>query len=568
MQPGKAPNLSLTRSEFAAVRAYVQGMPAAMVAGRYLSDDSDDDDAGGESALRVLLGLRDRMVQLAHLHSRQDLAELLEGGPGRSNRGMDRRVEALAELERLGTAQPRADHGIELWFSPALARRLRAQKISNLHILVDLANRHGNAWWRSVPRIGALAGAAINRWLADHRDVVRDARGEPLLREHVFARGRLAEATLGPRLHQLVPFELMREEESGTVTATSLNSDSKGAFSSDLAAVRAWLAANRAQQSTWLAYRKEAERLLLWTATERRKPLAMLDRQDREDYFAFLRHPAPVRLWVGPRAPRESAAWRPFTGPLSESSVLHASRILGALFEWLQGQGHIAEHVWQPESQSKRAALRMAVPVATGSTLEPESLARFLDWLAAQGRDPEGIRYRAAEAAVRLLQEQPIGFASLATFTRDKLGLYEEVGTHEEVGTPGAGDKHRDDEGLSESARGSLERHWQDRGLDWGSLAGQPIVLVGPPRLPPTGRARRKAEKSPGSGYSVRGLHALLSQVIERYREAEDAEFAARSPRDLAGRRTRVKRVGGGVMVPEASRASTKDHIHVVPALE
>ncbi|EHP41669.1 integrase/recombinase [Cupriavidus basilensis OR16] len=565
MQPGKVPNLSLTRSEFAAVRAYVQGMPAAMVAGRYLSDDSDDDDAGGESALRLLLGLRDRMVQLAHLHSRQDLAELLEGGPGRSNRGMDRRVEALAELERLGTAQPRADHGIELWFSPALARRLRAQKITNLHILVDLANCHGNAWWRSVPRIGALAGAAINRWLADHRDVVRDERGEPLLRDHVFARGRLAEATLGPQLRQLVPFELMRVEESGTVAGTTPICDVKGAFDSDLTAVRAWLAANHAQQSTWLAYRKEAERLLLWTAMERGKALAMLDQQDRQDYFAFLRHPAPARLWVGPRAPRESAAWRPFTGPLSESSVLHASRILGALFEWLQNQGHVAEHVWQPESQAKRMASRVAVPVAAGTTLEPESLAGFLDWLAAQGRDPEGIRYRAAEAAVRLLQEQPIGFASLATLTRDKLGTHEEVGTREEVGTLGAAKARCGEEGLSAAARGALANHWQDRGLDWDSLARQPIVLVGPPRLPPTGRARRKADRSPGSGYSVRGLHALLSQAIDRYREAEDAEFAARSPRDLAGRRTRVKSAGTVGKAPEDSGADVEGHVD--PAL-
>jgi hypothetical protein len=546
MQPGKAPNLSLTRSEFAAIRAYVQGMPAAMVAGRYLSDDGDDD-AGGESALRQLLGLRDRMVQLAHLHSRQDLAELLELGPGRSNRGMDRRVEALAELERLGTARPRADHGIELWFSPAMARRLRAQKIFNLHILVELANRHGSAWWRSVPRIGALAGAVINRWLADHRDVVKDERGDPLLREHFGARGPLGEAALGPRLRQLVPLELMREDVPGTAAGTTAGtqpfSDSSSTFSSNLAAVRAWLAANRAQQSTWLAYRKEAERLLLWAAVERGKPLAALDRQDRLDYFAFLRNPAPARLWVGPRAPRESAAWRPFTGPLSDTSVLHASRILGALFEWLQIQGYLADHVWQPKTQANGQARPAAAHASVGTLLSLDSLARFLEWLAVQGQDPEGVRYRAAEAAVRLLQEQRIGFADLATFTRDRLVTREHEHGH------GA-------EALSAPARIALERHWRDRGLDWGGQAGQAIVLVGPPRLPPTGRARRKSDRSPGAGYSVRGLHALLSLAIERYREEEDSAFAARSPRDLAGRRTRMKRTGTGAPNAKMSTGS------------
>jgi len=529
MQSAKVPSLTLTRSEFAAVRAYVQGMPATMVADRYLSDDGDDD-PGGESALRVLLGLRDRMVQLAHLHSRPDLAELLEMGPGRSNRGMDRRVEALAELERLGTARPRADHGIELWFSPALARRLRAQKISNLHILVELANRHGNAWWRSVPRIGALAGGAINRWLAEHRDIVRDEHGAPLLRDHVGARGKLGEAVLAPGLRQLVPFELMREPVRGADGEPS--SAIKSTFSSDLAAVGAWLAANESQQSTWLAYRKEAERLLLWAATSRRKPLAALDAQDRQDYLAFLRQPAPERLWVGPRAPRDSVAWRPFTGPLSESSVLHASRILGALFEWLQLRGHVASHVWQPEPRARtepRARARREAPLRPGTALETDSLDRFLGWLSAQARADDGLRYRAAEAAVRVLQALPIGFAELAEFRRDQLGA------------AGDADKYFPENDLDEAARAALVRHWHDRGLDWDALAGQPIVLVGPPRLPPTGRARRKADSSPGAGYSVRGLHALLSQAIERYRAEADGEFAARSPRDLAGRRTRMK---------------------------
>ena len=37
----------------------------------------------------------------------------------------------------------------------------------------------------------------------------------------------------------------------------------------------------------------------------------------------------------------------------------------------------------------------------------------------------------------------------------------------------------------------------------------------------------------PHDGYSVRGLHALLSAMLERYREMRDPDFAARSPRDL-----------------------------------
>ncbi|WP_454754822.1 hypothetical protein [Cupriavidus basilensis] len=368
-----------------------------------------------------------------------------------------------------------------------------------------------------------------------------------MLRDHVGARGQLGEAVLAPDLRQLVPFELMRD--AVCPPGDSPKNGIISTFSGDLAAVGAWLAANASQQSTWLAYRKEAERLLLWATTERRKPLAALDAGDRQDYLAFLRRPAPERLWVGPRAPRDSVAWRPFTGPLSESSVLHASRILGALFEWLQLRGHVASHVWQPEPQARTRALREARP-RPGMRLETDSLDRFLGWLSAQARAEDGLRYRAAEAAVRVLQALPIGFSDLADFRRDQLGPAAEA------------EKDVSENDLDEAARAALVRHWHDRGLDWDGLAGQPVVLVGPPRLPPTGRARRKADSSPGAGYSVRGLHALLSQAIERYRAEEDAAFAARSPRDLAGRRSRMKpgaSRGAGVAVVDVEERAAAD---------
>ena len=57
--------------------------------------------------------------------------------------------------------------------------------------------------------------------------------------------------------------------------------------------------------------------------------------------------------------------------------------------------------------------------------------------------------------------------------------------------------------------------------------------LIGPATAPPTGRARRKRAAQPLGGYSVRGLHALLAAMLERYRKRCDPAFAARSPRDL-----------------------------------
>ncbi|WP_354685368.1 phage integrase family protein [Cupriavidus necator] len=558
MLPGIHP-ITLTRSEFAAVRAYVQGMPAPMVVGRYLSDDGEDDNSG-ESALRVLLGLRDRMVQLAHLHGRQDLAELLVAGPGRSNRGMDRRVDALAELERLGTAAPRPAHGVELWFGPALARRLRHGEIITLKALIERVNRRGTGWWRGVPRIGALAGNAINRWLGEHRQAIRDGDGQPLLAQHVGNREPLVRGVLAPAMARLLPLELM---------AAGADAPPDCPFAAGVEVVRRWLQdSGTAGSATYAAYRKEAERLLLWAAIERRKGLAALGVEDRRAYLAFLAAPLPVSRWCGPRAPRHQAAWRPFTGPLGEASIRHSMRVLAALWSWMGRSGYPVAARWEPLSAGGGAGSRsmsgaagpaaledvtvLPVPTAAYDSMvadepvmppdalpEPRrrdraSLGPFIEWLDIQARHPGGLRYRAAAAALALMRELQPGLAELVDLRATHLA------PASDPTDPTEASQHGRRRCLSDTALAALRQHWHDRGLALDSaLSGdaglQAVPLLGPPRSPPTRRARRKRDASPHPPYSVRGLHALLSAAIARYRAQQDENFAVRSPRDLMG---------------------------------
>ncbi|SPK76359.1 putative integrase/recombinase (plasmid) [Cupriavidus taiwanensis] len=531
-----APSVSLTRSEFAAVRAYVQGMPAAMVVPRYLSDDTDDDDAGAESALRILLGLRDRMVQLAHLHGRADLAELLLAGPGRSNRGMDRRVEALGELERLGMAAPQAQHSVELWFAPALARRLRNAEIVTLKSLLDLANLRGTAWWRAVPRIGALAGTAINRWLGEHRTVFKGADGAPLLHAHVGNRAPLQPLALGPALPQPLPLELI--DEAPGAGGTTAPGDDACPYRHGVTVVKAWLRhSTGGHRSTFAAYRKEAERLLLWGALERGKALSQLDLGDREAYLAFLSRPEPASRWCGPRAPRHQAAWRPLTGALSPASQRHSLRVLAALFRWMHDNGYPCAARWPAQTAAEMAA----TPATTGATPPPraplphDSVAAFLSWLASQAEASDGQRYRAALAAILLLREQALSLDRLSSATRRSLSLAGPAGgTAVDSGTLGnRGDAPGPRGGLAPATQLALARHWHDRDLQWDGPGMEDVCLIGPATAPPTGRARRKRAVQPLGGYSVRGLHALLAATLARYRERCDPAFAARSPRDL-----------------------------------
>jgi site-specific recombinase XerD len=108
----------------------------------------------------------------------------------------------------------------------------------------------------------------------------------------------------------------------------------------DYDAVQAWLALHESPV-TQRAYRKEAERLMLWAIIERGKALSSARTEDAIAYRTFLRHPTPKRRWIGPAAPRTSPQWRPFQGPLKARSVGYALSVVSALFRWLIEQRYL-----------------------------------------------------------------------------------------------------------------------------------------------------------------------------------------------------------------------------------
>src|SRR6476619_3842875 len=113
----------------------------------------------------------------------------------------------------------------------------------------------------------------------------------------------------------------------------------------DLDAIRAWLSRFHDTKTTFESYRKEAERLLLWSLVTLDKPLSSLTHEDCLRYQQFLADPQPAATWVaggGRKHPRHDARWRPFYGPLSPASQRQAIVILNALFAWLVQAGYLA----------------------------------------------------------------------------------------------------------------------------------------------------------------------------------------------------------------------------------
>lgn len=114
----------------------------------------------------------------------------------------------------------------------------------------------------------------------------------------------------------------------------------------DIEAVQAWLAAIENPSSATIAsYRKEVERLLLWATLQQTKALSDLTHEDFAAYRTFLADPQPASFWVtakkGMKPSRRSADWRPFAGPLSQSSQRQAINIINNLYSWLVQAGYL-----------------------------------------------------------------------------------------------------------------------------------------------------------------------------------------------------------------------------------
>ena len=117
------------------------------------------------------------------------------------------------------------------------------------------------------------------------------------------------------------------------------------AATNDVDAIKAWLSRFHDTKTTFDNYRKEAERLLLWSTIQLSKALSSLTHEDLLMYQVFLEDPQPAVRWVmrdGRKFARAHPEWRPFAGPLSPASRRQAFIILNTLFSWLVNAGYLA----------------------------------------------------------------------------------------------------------------------------------------------------------------------------------------------------------------------------------
>jgi len=370
------------------VRCWAEGLDLAAAWNRYLYVDGAADARRARGELQRLL---DELRSLARAHGRPEIAALLRRDPeailergspkptldefrarqpadfyseielielyeaefgGREARNSTRRKQRLRErlilavqwLEGIGARDPQPADPVAAWLDERVAARLAVVGVQRLSELFFWVRSKGFHWHRSIPKVGPEGAARIVRWLREHESTL-GALPSPALKPL----GQIDTATLTPvpRIG-IVPLERFTppSERDGSCGLNRAPLERcKVAAANDYEAVQAWLRLRINGSHTWRAYRKEAERFLLWAVMERRKALSSLDGDDCVAYRDFLA--APGIEWTGPRGvQRWSEAWRPFEGPLSPRSAATAMTIVRALCEWLVRRQYLDSNPW------------------------------------------------------------------------------------------------------------------------------------------------------------------------------------------------------------------------------
>lgn len=299
-------------------------------------------------------------------YTEEELIRLfLETYPDAKNRNtakrhglIKRQIDALIWIESLLATEPLPNDLVSAWFDRSISDRLVLAGIATLGDLVSLVSRRGYRWWTSVPKLGERGAQRIVQWLRGYESslgLLPDHVIQPIrtYEQQVSVPVRTATTAIAPLESFAIPAEL-----DGRLGANRVLGTQRIPAENDLQAIHCWLATKAGNSNTQRTYRREAERLLLWSILERRKALADLDVVDCTRYGEWLSllgrcttdswpYALPQSSWIAPRNTRRfSSEWRPFEGALSAKSIKHAITIAGNLFEWLVSVQYFAFNPW------------------------------------------------------------------------------------------------------------------------------------------------------------------------------------------------------------------------------
>ena len=268
---------------------------------------------------------------------------------------LKRRLIIINKLADQLVKTPSVKDPVEGWFHPNVADRLIAGNLFTIGQVIQRINTFGWNWFKDVPKLGKLTANKIKTWINANADFLED-------QIHPFAMKPQKESAILVVNHKkdlmvidnnqdqvivrqtgFVPMEILKVPElldgSQGVNRAHYSLNKLKAIN-DYEAICEWLSLHEGK--TNLSYKKEAERLLLWSIMNLRKPFSSLNVADIVAYRAFLKDPQPEHLWIGKRRlARTHPHWKPFTSKLSDSSITYSLTVLNGMFEFLASQQYL-----------------------------------------------------------------------------------------------------------------------------------------------------------------------------------------------------------------------------------
>ncbi|MDW3686064.1 site-specific integrase [Cupriavidus sp. CV2] len=351
-------------ASLAAVRTWYAGASSRQALERFCPDAL----GAGRTARSVIGDIRRQLAEFAQRRRRDDLALLFRCDAAERASHARTVTRALETLRLLPLPEPQISDPVDWWLSPRAVAALRAHGIRTLADLTVRIPRR-RRWWSAIDGLGARSAGHIEAFFAAH----------PQLTDR--ARALVTAAQPDP----VVPWE--------QIQLSSEVDGSHGVFraprqmcaldaNNDYEAIGAWLGLHESPE-TERAYRREAERLLLWAIVERGKALSSLTPEDASAYRAFLRRPTPHYRWVAPARPRSSPEWRPFTGAMSPRSIAYALSVLSGMFRWLIQQRYVLANPFaglKVRGGQRSAGLDASRAFSAGEWELVRTIANGLEW--------------------------------------------------------------------------------------------------------------------------------------------------------------------------------------------
>jgi hypothetical protein len=194
--------------------------------------------------------------------------------------------------------------------------------------------------------------------------------------------------------------------------------------------VHAYVNRYRDQPPTLRVYTRELERLVLWLVIVRGVALASMTVEDGEAYKDFLKNPIPT--FVGPKRPRSSGRWRPFTPEgLSPDSQAYAVRVIRAAFGWLTTVRYLAGNPWSAVTDPATMSREVEVQVERALSADLWTQVRAELDARCEGEDLGGLtpteeearQWRTARAAILLMGDSGVRRDEAANARRENLSV-------------------------------------------------------------------------------------------------------------------------------------------------